>query len=133
MEYSRESRYFRRLNPKFHFTLTSTGAYRVTSAAFKSTPRSPDGRYANSVDAEILISLAEERVLAARQHPGYGIGVLVHEAITNLGASIVATPSRANRAHHDLLCTERQSRKLAEVTEVIDWPASLQMPKREEA
>ncbi|HLF76405.1 MAG TPA: hypothetical protein VJB57_02855 [Dehalococcoidia bacterium] len=75
-----------------------------------------------SIDAERLISLASERLLAAEEHPGYGIGVLTYGAIDECGASVVASPTEKNPAHHDILSSERQSRKLAQATTVIDWP-----------
>jgi hypothetical protein len=94
----------------------------VTSAAFKAGRLGPDGRFEISVDAERLISLEQERVLAAKEHPGFGIRSVTYYDIVNAEAILRASPTATNPAHHDILTTKAQARLLARSAIVIDWP-----------
>lgn len=96
----------------------------MSSAAFKGMPRDADGRYVTSVDAERIRHLNEERSLVAMFWSEHGIGGVLFSAVIGLGAEVRSTPLPDNLAHHDILCTQGQARKLAEATEIIDWPPS---------
>jgi hypothetical protein len=133
MEYAADERFFRRLNPRFAFTAEAPGTFRLTSAAYKAGRLGADGRFEISVDAERLITLEDERFLAAREHPGFGIGAVTFAAIEASGAMLRASPTVNNPAHHDIFCTKGQARILARSTEVIDWPAAPIVTNSEEA
>jgi hypothetical protein len=117
-------RFFRRLHPGIHLAPDVHGGYRVSSAAFKGTPKDSDGRYVTSVDAEWIRPLGEEQSLVAQYWPDYGIGGLLFGAIGEIGAEVRSTPLPDNPSHHDILSTQGQARKLAEATQIIDWPPS---------
>ena len=117
-------RVFRRLHPEIHLAPELNGTYRVSSAAFKGTPKDADGRYVTSVDAEWIRPLDEERDIVAKFWPDHGIGALAFGAIVEFGAELRSTPTPDNPSHHDILCSQGQARKLAEATEIIDWPPS---------
>ena len=114
-------RFFRRLHPEIHLAPEGDGGYRVSSAAFKGTPKDADGRYVTSVDAEWIRPLDEERSLVAKFWPEYGIGGVLFGTIDECGAEARPTPLPDNPAHHDILCNQGQARKLADATQIIDW------------
>lgn len=122
MQFDATDRFFRRLNPTAHFAPDGPNSFRVSSAAFKGTPKQ-NGRYVSSVDAERLRPLDEERASAAKEHPGYGIGAIQYQNIQNVGAELKSTPQPNNPSHHDVHATQPQAGKLAKATTVIDWPA----------
>ena len=49
---------------------------------------------------------------------------MIFGAILELGAEVRSTPVPDNPAHPDILCSQGQTRKLADATQIIDWPPS---------
>lgn len=135
MPFDAQNRFFHGLNPKRHFTIIrdangnpSTDAdprkkYRVSSATFKYKPIEKK-KWESSLDSEDRISLAEERARIAEKFPGYGIGSISYESISQSGAEVERKPEDDNEAHCALYATEEQIDDLVkpEHLKIIDWP-----------
>lgn len=123
MEFERDDRFLRDLNPDLHFKRVA-GSYRLTSAVFRDR-RMGTGLYACSVDSE---RLAGDRAVAsrgARGHGSWGVGRITLGAVREIGEGDVShDPEPGNDAHCTLTVRGARARALALVCEVTVEPNS---------
>jgi len=70
------------------------------------------------------MSLEVERARVAERLPGYGIGALTYQSISEVGAEVEPKPEDDNEAHCALYATEEQIDDLVkpEHLVILDWP-----------
>ena len=123
MEFERDDRFLRDLNPDLHFKRVD-GGYRLTSAVFRDQ-RVGDGFYACSVDSERLAGDGAVSGREARGHGSWGVGRISLADVREVGAGDVEhDPEGDNAAHCTLTVRGTRARALALACEVTVEPTS---------
>lgn len=123
MEFERDDRFLRDLNPDLHFKPVD-GRYRLTSAVFRDR-RIGGGFYACSVDSERLAGDQAVSRREARGHGSWGAGRVSLGAVREIGEGDVGhDPEPGNDAHCTLTVRGARARALALACEVIVEPNS---------
>lgn len=123
MEFKRDDRFLRDLNPDLHFKRVD-GGYRLTSAVFRDR-RIGGGFYACSVDSERLAGDQAVAGREARGHGGWGVGRVSLGAVREIGEGDVShNPELGNDAHCTLTVRGARARALALACEVTVEPTS---------
>lgn len=123
MEFERDDRFLRDLNPDLHFK-TVEGGYRLTSAVFRDR-RVGGGMYACSVDSERLAGDGTTGARTKRGHGDWGVGRVSLEAVQTIGeGDVVHDPEQGNEAHCTLTVRGTRARALALACEVTVEPTS---------
>ncbi|MXY35503.1 MAG: hypothetical protein F4Y54_01810 [Dehalococcoidia bacterium] len=123
MEFERDDRFLRDLNPDLHFKRVD-GGYRLTSAVFRDR-RMGTGLYACSVDSERLAGDEAGSRREARGHGSWGVGRVSLGAVREIGEGDVRPdPEPGNDAHCTLTVRGARARALALACEVTVEPTS---------
>ncbi len=123
MEFERNDRFLRDLNPDLHFKRVD-GGYRLTSAVFRDR-RMGGGLYACSVDCERLAGDQAVSGREARGHGSWGVGRVGLGAVREIGEGDVShDPEPGNEAHCTLTVRGTRARALALACEVTVEPNS---------
>lgn len=123
MEFERDDRFLRDLNPDLHFKPVEDG-YRLTSAVFRDR-RVGGGMYGCSVDSERLAGDGATGARTNRGHGDWGVGRVTLEAVQTIGeGDVVHDPEQGNEAHCTLTVRGAKARALALACEVSVEPTS---------
>ena len=123
MEFERDDRFLRDLNPDLHFKRVD-GSYRLTSAVFRDR-RIGGGLYACSVDCERLVGDRAVSEREARGHGSWGVGRVSLGAVREIGEGDVShDPEPDKEAHCTLTLRGARARALARACEVTVEPNS---------
>lgn len=123
MEFERNDRFLRDLNPDLHFKRVD-GSYRLTSAVFRDR-RIGGGFYTCSVDSDRLAGDTASEARGARGHADWGVGRVTLAAVREVGEGDVRhEPEGGNDAHCTLTVRGTRARSLALACEVTVEPTS---------
>ena len=123
MEFERDDRFLRDLNPDLHFKRVE-GGYRLTSAVFRDR-RIGGGFHACSVDSERVAGDGAVSGREARGHGSWGVGRVSLGAVRDIGEGDVShDPEGGNAAHCTLTVRGAKARELALACEVTVEPTA---------